>query len=349
MKKTISILLLTGGICCAVNAQDNITEAAAAAAAALTEAPKEEVAEIQKPVYWDSSVDFELGFNQTGLFSWAAGGYNTVTLGAGIDAKANYAKDLTSWNNRLQLQYGFLWSADKLGLLQKSNDRIYLESKFAYKTSPNSNWNYAASLDFRTQFSDSYDNYVQVDDIWAGELKSSFLSPAYLNLGLGLDWHPNSWFGLNIAPLTGGLVICTTTRSVDEYTGNEEGTGTSLRQKYGMKLIDESIVSPTGKDYHSFLFQLGAQIKADLKFAINDKFTYESQLVLFTDYLNKPFVYNRVNWDNKISWQAAKFFRVALNTWLIYDPIVVIDDVASKVQFKEFFAISFTYSISNKK
>ena len=70
--------------------------------------------------------------------------------------------------------------------------------------------------------------------------------------------------------------------------------------------------------------------------------------MLFTDYLNKPFKENRVNWDNKISWQAARFFKIALNTWLIYDPRVLIDG-EQKVQFKEFFSINFTYTISNKK
>ena len=348
MKKiflTLSAAILGSAL---LHAQENTQQAAAAAAAALAQTKAQEAA-AQKPDYWTSSVDFELGFNQTGLFNWAAGGYNTVTLGAGIDAKAAFAKDLTSWSNRLQLQYGFLWSADKVGLLQKSNDRIYLESKLTYKTSPKSKWNYSASLDFRTQFSDSYDNYLQVEDLWVGDLKSAFMSPAYLNLALGLDWKPNSWFGLNIAPLTGGLVICTTTRAIEEYTGNEEGSSTPLRQKYGMQLKNPGTTNPTGKDYNSCLFQLGAQVKADLKLSLNDKLTYESQLVLFTDYLNKPFAHNRVNWDNKLAWQAAKFFRVSFNTWLIYDPIVVIDEVASKVQFKEFFAISLNYTLTGKK
>ena len=46
---------------------------------------------------------------------------------------ANYAKGKMLWNNRLQLDYGFLYSADK-PILQKSKDRIYLESKWGYET-----------------------------------------------------------------------------------------------------------------------------------------------------------------------------------------------------------------------
>ena len=314
-------------------AQTDIQKAMANAAAAYTNAP-EEVAAVEKPNYWTNSAEFSLGFNQTGLFKWAAGGYNTVTLNAGIDGRANYKKDLMSWNNHLQLQYGFLWSADKANLLQKSNDLMYLESRWAYKTGENSKWNYSASFDFRSQFTDSFDKYVQdpQTEKWSGTLKSGLFSPAYTNIALGMEWKPSNWFNLNVAPLTGGFTIC-----------NIE----SLRKTYGMKLLDSTLDPAVGANYHSALFQFGAQIKMDLSASINDVFKYETQLVLFTDYLNNPFKSNRVNWDNKFSWQAAKYFKVAFNTWMIYDPIVIIDG-GQKVQFKEFFSINFTYTIKNK-
>lgn len=323
---TSALILVLGTV---AFAQNDVQKAAAEAAAALTEAPQVEAA-VQAPQYWKKSAAFDLGFNQTGLWSWAAGGYNTLTLNAGVDAKADYAKELMSWTNRLQLNYGFLWSADKKNLLQKSTDRIYFESKWAYKTNPNSKWNYTASFDFRSQFTDSYDNYKLVDgsDEWTGTLKSGFLAPAYTNIALGMEWKPNDWFNLNFAPVTGGFTIV---------------KDPSLRKNYGMKLIDGT------EDYRAALFQFGAQLKMNAKAVINDVFTYDTQIVLFTDYLDHPFTHNRVNWDNKITWHAAKYFNVALNTWLIYDPIVTINDVTSRVQFKEFFSINFTYTIANKK
>ena len=313
-------------------AQDDAQKAAAEAAAALVGAPKEE-APVAKPKYWTTSSVFDLGLNQTSLTNWAAGGFNTVTLSAGIDAKAGYAKELLSWNNRLQLQYGFIWSQDKANVLQKSNDRIYLESKLAYKTGKDSKWNYTASYDFRSQFTNTFGKYIEKESgsgQWeATNLKSGWVSPAYNNIAIGMEWKPNEWFDVNISPLTGSLTIC----NIPE-----------LRKGYGMPLIDG-----TEADYRNLLFQFGASVKANAKFAINDVFTYETQLVLFTDYLNKPFLQNRVNWDNKISWQIAKFFKIGFNTWLIYDPIVQIDGVASKVQFKDFLAFNFTYTLGGKK
>lgn len=326
MKKFIAII---AALACGAGAYaQDAQSAAAAAAAALTQAPQEEV-KIEKPTYWTTSAAFRVGFDQTGLWNWAAGGYNTLSLATGLDAAANYAKDLMSWTNSLKLDYGFLWSADKKNLLQKSIDQIYLESKLAYKTGKNSKWNYTASLGFRSQFTDSYANYVENPDshIWEGTLQSGFLAPAYTDLGFGMEWKPNNWFNMNIAPVTGSVTIVT----------NPE-----LRAKYGMKTFEDGT-------YKSALFQFGAQVKCNAKFVVNDVFVYDTQLTLFTNYLNHPFAWNRVNWDNRITWKLAKYFNIAFNTWLIYDPIVTIDGVMSKTQFKEFLQLSFIYTLTNKK
>lgn len=333
MKKTMIIIaaLFAGAAAFAQDAQT----AAGEAAKALMEA-QEQKAAVEKPRYWTNSLDFTLGFNQTGLWNWAAGGFPTITLAAGVDGKANFAKNLATWNNRLQLQYGFLWSADKKNLIQTNNDRIYLESKFGYNTAKDSKWSYTAGLDFRTQFTEGMDAYNQDAETgkWIGNPISNFFAPAYLNLALGIEWKPAAWFDLNIAPVTGGIVFCTDTR---------------FREKYAMSLIGD-----TG-ERRPALFQFGAQVKANFATSINDKFKFDSQLVLFYDYLydyKNPDVSKfpvRINWDNKISWQAAKFFRIGLDTWLIYDPLVMIGGKASKVQFKEFFSINFTYTIASKK
>lgn len=326
--KRILILAAALALCAPAFAQEDAQKAAAEAAEAFANAPEQE-APAPKPKYWTKSSVFDFGLNQTSLSNWAAGGFKNVTMSAAVDAKADYAKALASWNNRLQLQYGFIWSEDKENVLQKSNDRIYLESKFAYKTAPESKWNYTASYDFRSQFTDTWGTYTQgADDLWvASDLKSGFFSPAYNNLALGIEWKPVDWFDINFSPLTGSLIFCT----------NE-----TLRKGYGMPLIEGT------ETYRNMLFQLGASIKANARFAINEVFNYETQLVLFTDYLNRPFMQNRVNWDNKVTWQLAKYFKIGFSTWLIYDPIVEIDGVVSKVQFKDFLSFNLTYTLGDK-
>ena len=330
--------LCLGGAAFAQDAQS----AAAAAAAELTKAPEVEKAEA-KPNFWTSQAEFTFGFNQTSLWDWVAGGYNNLSLNSGLDANAKYEKDLTTWTNRLQLQYGTLSSADKKGLLQITTDRIYAESKWGYKTSKDSKWSYTAAFDFRSQFSDGYSDYKPDGDKWTGTLKSGFLAPAYTNLGLGMDWTPNKWLSINIAPLTGGFTIV----RIEE-----------LRKTYGMLLREESLDPTVWSNYRSAKFQFGAQVKADAKFVINEVFNYGTQLVVFTDYLDNPFKKYRVNWDNKVTWNVGKYFKIGLDTWLIYDPNVIIKsdkdkaqfpEGKSRVQFKEFTSFNFAYTLKPRR
>jgi len=315
-------------ICSASAYGQSAQQAAEAATKALMEAKAAEQT-VVKPQYWTTSAKLSVGLSQTALINWAAGGYNSFTLLAGADLIANYKKDHQSWNNRLQMDYGALWSQDKAKVLQITADRLYLESKWALDMSEKSKWKYTAGIDFKTQFSDNYSSYTEAG---GKDLKSSFMSPAYTNIALGMEWQPNDWFNVTIAPLTGGLVICTDTRS--------NGNGVPLRKNYGMKA--------NGDFYDPVLFQFGAQVKANAKVTINDVLTLESQLVIFTDYLERPFIYNRINWDNFINWRISKLISLGLKTWLIYDPIVLINGV-QRVQFKEFLSFSLSYTIRNKK
>ena len=94
-----------------VYAQDvtDAQKAAEEAAKAIAGAP-EAVVKTPKPRYWTNSLLTKLDFGQTSLTNWAAGGYNNVTLKSFIDANANYKKKDLFFNNRLQLDYGFLYS-----------------------------------------------------------------------------------------------------------------------------------------------------------------------------------------------------------------------------------------------
>lgn len=376
----ISHIIVSMAICLCVSqvmAAQELTDAqkaAAEAAKAITEAPEAEKKE-EKPKYWDESLKTNIKFGQTSLTNWAAGGDNTVTLQAFIDGNANYKKDDLFWNNRLQLDYGFVYASSK-PILQKSDDRIYFESKFGYKNAQMRNFSFSANYDFKSQFSTGYD-YKTPDnlkdengnDLEGGDLrqawrdarktKSGFLAPAYTNLALGIDLKPWKWLSLNIAPLTGGVVIV---KDVD------------LRKNYGMDLKeaykDASKLSPEALDkfnedmssddpaligqyYRGARFEFGAQVKADIAVKVNDGFAYTSQLVLFSNYLDHP-ENLRVNWDNRFDWKIAKYFSLTLTTNMIYDDKVLIFSekdglTKQRVQFKESLLFGFTYTIARKR
>ena len=383
MRKIIIILALLASSV-ALKAQD-VQQAAAEAAKALVEAPAEQQ-KIEKPKYWTESLKTQVNIGQTSLTNWAAGGDNTISLQGFIDANANWKKKEMFWNNRLQLDYGFLYASSK-PILQKSTDRIYLESKWGYKTDAMKNFYFSANYDFKSQFSSGWDYKtpgVLVDengnDLVGGDLrqawrdarvlKSNILSPAYTNLALGIDWKPSKWLSVNIAPVTGGFVIVTKDELRKKYkmeltkeskeletrfAGYDEATA-SESQKAAYARYKESLEN--GSAYRSARFEFGAQIKADAKVNVNDNFSYSTQVVLFFNYLDdKPYM-PRVNWDNRIDWKLAKYFSLTLTTNLIYDDDVMIKndkdleqfpDGKARVQFKESLAFGFTYTIARKK
>ncbi len=376
MKKIISVLALCAAMAYGVSAQEltPAQKAAAEAARTITEVPESEK-KVEKPKYWDSSLKTNIKFGQTSLTNWAAGGDNTVTLQAYIDGNANYKKGDLFWNNRLQLDYGFLYASSK-PILQKSEDRIYLESKFGYKNPDWKNFSFSANYDFKSQFSTGYDYPTpsvdqekypgkELDDLsnkeqislWkdARKLKSNFLAPAYTNLALGIDVKPLSWLSLNIAPVTGGFVIVKDaklrkTYGMDLRTEVEE---MSPEMKTEYDAAEAAGGSALGAYYRSARFEFGAQVKADIAVKINDNFAYTSQLVLFSNYLDHP-ENLRVNWDNRFDWKLAKYFSLTLTTNMIYDDKVMISDkngenAKQRVQFKESLLFGFTYTIATKK
>ena len=320
----------------------NTQEATAAAAAALSAAEDVPVKE-EKPKYWTNTFNANLNFGQTYLSQWVAGGFNNISVTANVDAIANYSKGKALGNSRIQLEYGQLYSADK-PIFQKTKDRIYMESKWGYQTSVK-NLAYSASIDFKTQFGKNYtygtpkeyqgDEPTREDWLIARTLKSGFLAPAYLNIGVGALWTPAPWISLNVAPLSGGGVLVT----IPE-----------LRKTYGMDLREGSET-----EYTNFRAEFGAQIKVDMAWVVNDVFSYSTQVTAFYNYLT-PKMEPRITWDNKISWKVVKFFAINLSTNLIYDPRVLVRDTdkttpgpeAKGVQFKEYCELGFTYTITRK-
>ena len=344
------------------HAQD-AQQAAAEAAKSFSAAP-EVAPEVVKPNYWTNSLKTNVNLGQTSLTNWAAGGDNTVSLAAFVDGNANWAQGDMFWNNRLQLDYGFLYASSK-PILQKNTDRIYLESKWGYKTESMKNFYFSANYDFKSQFTTGYDyntpgslvdeNGNQLEggalkQAWrdARSLKSGFLAPAYTNLALGIDYKPSNWLSVNFAPITGGYVI----------VRNE-----ALRKSYGMHLkpeyvgVDEADLPIDGSQYQSSRFELGAQMKADAAVNVNDNFKYSTQVVLFANYLDINHC-PRINWDNRIDWKLAKYFSLTMTTNFIYDDTIMIvnakdveqfPDGKARLQFKQSLAFGFTYTIASKK
>ena len=86
---------------------------------------------VKPPKFWTTGVLDEIGFSQVSLTNWAAGGSGSLALNAYVNAMANYEKGKMYWENRMQMEYGFVKSFD-LGY-RKSSDKIILDSKWGYQ------------------------------------------------------------------------------------------------------------------------------------------------------------------------------------------------------------------------
>ena len=286
--------------------------AAAEAAKMLAETP-ETVVTPPKPVYWTNTLLTNLNFIQNSFTSWAAGGFNNYSLSTLIKGEAKWAKDKMYWNNGIQVNYGFIYSHDK-PIIQNNADRMWVESTWGYKAT--NTLSYTAKFTYRSQLTSGW-TYA-TPSVAEGEeptvkqwrdariLRSDFLSPADITLGVGVDWIPSKWLTVNLSPLTGSIKVVHSERLRKNYGMSRKEKYEDIAQYPDQKDVDGKYFI-TGKYYKPARFSLGAQMTADVKFKINTNFDVSSKLILFSNYLHNP-LNLRVNWDNTILWKLNKFF-----------------------------------------
>ncbi|OJV23422.1 MAG: hypothetical protein BGO30_09030 [Bacteroidetes bacterium 41-46] len=269
------------------------------------------------PNPWSKGALFQLGFSQMSLTNWAAGGFSSVALNAYVNMYNGWEVDQMFWQNRLQLAWGFINSfGDRF---KKSDDKIIFDSKYGYRA-----FNkvfVSAAFNFRSQFSNSFNYPASGDKV----LVSGPFSPAYFSFGIGMDYKPAKVLSINFSPLTSNLVIV---------------AQESLRTKYGNRVDQPAKL------------ELGAQLKIDYKHQLTKDLLIASNLVLFSDFLNKP-QNIKVYWDLFVDTKINKYFSVNVRTNLIYDDNILIADkngeLDKRVQFKEILTVGFSYTFGQFK
>ena len=293
---------------------------------------------VTPPKFWTNGMLTELGFSQVSLTNWAAGGYGSVALNSYLNAHANYEKNGMFWDNRVQLSYGFIQSNENG--YRKSNDKIVIDSKWGYRAI--NKFYFSANFNFRSQFSPGFE-YSQKTVKENGEERtvtvakqiSKMFAPAYMSLGLGIDYKPGNGkeLSINMAPLTGNLVIVA-------------HSDTLIRKKYGNAANQKARL------------ELGAQMKATLNKDLMKNLKINTTLTLFSDYLNKP-KNMQVNWDMQLTYKLNKYMQTGIRTNLIYDDNILFTTnrkiinpetgleeavMQPRVQLQEVFSINFAYT-----
>lgn len=234
---------------------------------------------------WRKGGFFNLNVAQTSLSNWAAGGDEfSLSLNSIASLFAFYKKDKHSWDNTLDVNFGYLRTTS-LGS-RKNDDRFDLLSKYGRAIS--SHWNVATLFNFRTQLANGY-SYTENSRLFS----SAFLSPAYILLSLGMDYKPNQNFSVFLSPVTARWVI------VKDDTLSAKGF-------YG--------VTP-GKHSRS---EFGAFVSANYIKDLNKNVSYKGRLDLFSNYKNNPEKID-VFMSNLLAVKLSGVLSATWNVDLIYD------------------------------
>lgn len=234
---------------------------------------------------WKIGGLFNLNLSQSSLSNWAAGGDKfSLSLNSILSVHAFHQKGKHSWDNTLDINFGYLRSTS-LGN-RKNDDRFDLLSKYGYAISDK--WNLAGLFNFRTQVANGY-TYSDTGRTFS----SSFLSPAYVLLSLGLDYKPAESFSVFISPVTARWVIVT-------------DDSLSAKGFYG--------VTPGKKSRSELGAFLSAQFLKDLSKTLN----YKARLDLFSNYKHNPEKVD-VFMSNLFSVKLSKVLSATWNLDLIYD------------------------------
>jgi hypothetical protein len=217
------------------------------------------------------------------------------------------------------LGYGVL-RQERDAAFRKTDDRIDFVSKYGRQVVKS--FFVAALFGFRSQMKPGYDS---VDPV-SRQMISRFFSPAYFQLAVGLDFKPDSYLSVFMAPLSSKLTV----------VGDP-----ALSAAGAFGVTPGSVAKAEMGGYVRLIFS-----RSDFKSDALKNVSLTSKLDLFSNYLDHPEDVD-VNWENQLGLTVNKYLSINIHTHLVYDADVLFpsDDGlcdVPKLQFKEIFAIGFS-------
>ena len=247
---------------------------------------------------WLLSGKFTFLGNQSSYSYWTAGGQTSVSGTIKIDYDFNYDKNGWNLDTKLITAYG-LNSVGGSKFLKKTDDKLEINSLLGKKFTNNliGNWSYSSFINFKTQWTKGYRFRKNSEGQEERTELTRFFSPAYLQVGVGLYWKKNKDLWVNMAPVTGRLIMVNRF-----FTDNLEDN----KQYFGVQ---------KGKTSR---FELGASIRSFFKFELIENVFVSNRISLYSDYLDNPANIDldyTINTEMKIN----KYLTTNLIIQFIYD------------------------------
>ncbi len=313
--------------------------------------------------------------------SWIAtsGGDNSITLLGWFNVKHVYTKNLFTLSSDFSTKFGYYrvvlestnadGGVDRNSTWFKNTDEFQISTTPAFKIS--NNWSYGATIRFRSQFAKGY---VSSGSQESYNLKSTFLSPGYLDVSGGLIYtSPSEKFPIkvNFSPLAMSAVYV---RSLEVRENAEyDYLDPSVTESLGY--VEPYGVNPT----KSSKYEGGSSIQIDFErsFGKGDFLRYTTSLFSFYGWMAQIMsgnVYSNydefkaaeeawnnaaadekgiqpmlsilptVRWENKIDIKAAKYLTTTLSFQLYYNRAQHL-----KVQHQTLLSVGLSYNFANKK
>ena len=301
---------------------------------------------------------------------WIAtsGGDNSIALVATFNLKHIFTKDLFTIETKFNAKLGYnrmkVTVDDKEeGIWFKNQDEFEISTAPSFKMTKN--WSYGVIAKFRSQFVNGYKSRTEQEE---ADLKSKFMTPAYLDISLGITYKsPEKKFPItvNMSPLALNATFAENDwirkRQVDK-----DGNEIKPAYPYGIEDTDRTSKYEGGSS---------VQIDFDRTFGKTGYLRYRTMLYGFYGWIsdigqrNKISDYSKyleafekwnagdknikdkprlpihpiVRWTNTIDIKATKFLSTTLSFELYYNRAQNVD-----VQTKTLLSVGLTYTFKNK-
>ena len=270
---------------------------------------------------WKKSGNAVFLVNQSSFSNWTSGGQSSISGTLKVDYNYNYSDNGWAWDTKIFSNFG-LNKISGSEFLKKTDDRIEVNSVLGKKFNNDviGKWSYSSFFNFQTQFAKGYRFGKDSNGNPNRTEKSRFFSPATLQLGVGLYWKKSKDFWINVAPMTGKLILVN--RFFTE-TLNENET------YFGVKKGGNS------------RFELGASVRAYYKSEIFKNINLENRLSLYSDYLDRP---QNVDFDCTFNFvmKVNQYISTNLIFQFVYD-----DNEIKRVQVREVLGLGLNIDLSN--
>ena len=267
-------------------------------------------------VYWIKTGDHSLQFSQNYLSpNWHRGGTSNLNINSNHVIDINYQKDKVRFNNRIEWRLS-IYNApdDSLRNYRIGNDMFRYYGDFGLDAFLKS-WSYSTNLEAKTQIFKSHQSNKN-------ELRSAFLSPLYVNAGIGMKYNLDKR-SKTVRNRRVRLSLALSPLSINyRYVGNNEVD----RNRYGIPEGDKSLLDK------------GSTITSNMTYDFTKYITWESRFKYFTNYSKVE-----AELENTLTMSLTQMFSTRLYLNLRFDDSVPSHEDYKYLQINEVLSFGLNY------